>query len=85
MIRHALSGGRALHVGCVSTPAASLRRLLRVDVHVLRVPQQANPLLLLPLLCHLQKVRKRCNIDANLLRAAHAVLPLRQTLWLDGL
>lgn len=68
-----------------STSAASLRRLLRVDVHVLWVPQQANPLLLLSLLRHLQKVRKRCNIHANLLRAAHAVLPPRQTLRLDGL
>lgn len=31
-----------------------LCRLLWVDVHVLRVSQQANPLLLLPLFCHLK-------------------------------
>lgn len=43
----ALSSFRAV---CRSTS----RRLLRVDVHVLRVSQKADPLLLLPLLCHLR-------------------------------
>lgn len=38
---------------------AALRRLLRVDVHVLRVSQQADPLLLLPLLRHLSERKGR--------------------------
>lgn len=50
----------ALHLGAKPTLSSfravcrsTSRRLLRVDVHVLRVSQKADPLLLLPLLCHL--------------------------------
>lgn len=38
--------------GAVTDPS---RRLLGVDVHVLRVRQQADPLLLLPLFGHLKR------------------------------
>lgn len=51
----------ALHLGAKPTRSSfravcrsTSRRLLRVDVHVLRVSQKADPLLLLPLLCHLR-------------------------------
>lgn len=41
-----------------SVGSQTLRRLLGVDVQVLRVSQQANPLLLLPLLCHLKIIER---------------------------
>lgn len=59
----ATCGGRTAH----SQPAPSscravfgwiLRRLLGVNVHVLRVSQQANPLLLLPLFRHLENTKE---------------------------
>lgn len=42
---------------------SALRRLLWVDVHVLRVSQQANPLLLLPLFSHLKNVQKQADFS----------------------
>ena len=40
-------------------PGGPSGRLLGVDVHVRRMAKETNPLLLLPLLCHLRRETKR--------------------------